>query len=66
MHQLKNIIQEKKKKNEEEVEKNKLVQDNKDDYRIDQNTFLFPFESFQCSRGKSKKKMRNEIKIIFK
>ena len=35
MHQLKNIIQEKKKKNEEEVEKNKLVQDNKDDYRID-------------------------------
>ena len=35
MHQLKNIIQEKKKKNEVEVEKNKLVQDNKDDYRID-------------------------------
>ena len=35
MHQLKNIIQEKKKKNEVEVEKNKLVQDNKDEYRID-------------------------------
>ena len=35
MHQLKNIIQGKKKKNEEEVEKNKLVQDNKDEYRID-------------------------------
>ena len=37
MHQLKNIIQKKKKKktNEEEVEKNKLVQDNKDEYRID-------------------------------
>ena len=35
MHQLKNIIQENKKKNEEEVEKNKLMQDNKDEYRID-------------------------------
>ena len=37
MHQLKNIIQEKKKQktNEEEVEKNKLMQDNKDEYRID-------------------------------
>ena len=35
MHQLKNIIQEKKKTNEEEVDKNKLVQDSKDDYRID-------------------------------
>ena len=37
MHQLKNIIQEKKKKktNEEEVEKIKLMQDNKDEYRID-------------------------------
>ena len=35
MHQLKNIIQEKNKKNEEEVEKNKLMQDNKDEYRID-------------------------------
>ena len=55
MHQLKNIIQEKKKTNEEEeeVEKNKLVQDNKGGYRIDQNTFLFPFKSFLCSRGKS-------------
>ena len=55
MHQLKNAIQEKKKKktNGEEVEKNKLMQDKKDDYRIDQNTFLFPFKTFQCSRGKS-------------
>ena len=37
MHQLKNVIQEKKKKktNGEEVEKNKLVQDKKDEYRID-------------------------------
>ena len=35
MHQLKNIIQGKKKKHEEVVEKNKLMQDNKDDYRID-------------------------------
>ena len=35
MHQLKNIIQEKNKKIEEEVEKNKLMQDNKDEYRID-------------------------------
>ena len=35
MHQLKNIIQEKKNEEEEEVEKNKLVQDNKDEYRID-------------------------------